>query len=335
MKRVKKRRRTSRRSGSPRWGLTLEEMCKEKLHHKEDGRFENPWNPLDARTVGNVIRWKLEKNSYHNQPRWVIPHVYPVELDEVFKADLTVTYLGHATLLIQINGVILITDPVFSDLSVYLRRKTRLPITKKALKDLTHGVLISHNHYDHLSMKAVRYLRNKTFIVPLGFERYFRSKKSASPICLDWFDEITYKGLKITFLPSQHWSRRTLRDTNRTLWGGFLIEGQAGSVFYSGDSGYFQGFKEIGNRFRIDVAILPIGAFAPRWLMKPVHLSPYEAVKAALDLKASTLIPCHWGTFQISDEPLLLPIQLLTRIKHEAPPPVEIIPLMPGKTFKE
>lgn len=317
----------------PPLGSLLEKISKERLHHKEGGGFENPWQPLDSRTLANVIRWKLEKNSYKHLSRGKAPPVYPVEIDRVFSGNLTVTYLGHATMLIQMDGIILLTDPVFSDLSIYLKRKTKLPISRKTLRELTKVVLISHNHYDHFSMKAVRYLRDKVFVVPLGFKRYFRSRKSTKPICLDWFEQASFQGLKITFLPSQHWSRRTLRDTNRTLWGGFLIEGSAGSVYFSGDTGYFQGFKEIGSRFNIDIALLPIGAFAPRWLMKPVHLSPYEAVRAARDLKASFMIPFHWGTYQISDEPLLLPIQLLERIRYRDSNLIEIIPLMPGKTF--
>ena len=199
---------------------------------------------------------------------------------------------------------------------------------------MVHGILISHNHYDHLSLKVARSLRGRAFFVPLGFRRYFRSKRYAPPHCLDWFDSVSFKGLRITFLPAQHWSRRTLRDTNRTLWGSFLIEGPAGSVYYGGDSGYYPGFREIGDRFQIDIAVLPIGAFAPRWLMKAVHMSPYEAVKAACDLKASTLIPCHWGTYQISEEPLNLPIQILERIRREVRSPVDIAPLLPGETYR-
>ncbi len=316
-------------------GISLEQMCREKLHHIGNGHFENPWNPLDPRTLRDVIRWKMERNtSYRRLPKEGPPPVYPVDLERIFKGSLTVTYIGHATLLIQIDGIVLITDPVFSDLSVYLRRKIHLPLAKRTLKGMVQGILISHNHYDHFSLKARRYLRNKTFIVPVGFKRYFRSKKFPYPICLDWFDSFIFKGLRITFLPTQHWSRRTLRDTNRTLWGGFLIEGSSGSVYFGGDSGYFHGFRELGQRFHIDIAILPIGAFAPRWLMKTVHLSPYEAVKAAIDLKAETMIPCHWGTYQISEEPLLLPIRLLKRIKQNLAPPLEIVPLMPGETYE-
>jgi len=289
-------------------GMPLEQMCRERWHHRNDGRFLNPWQPLDPRTLAKVIRWKLERSDYRHLPKGEAPPITPVNLSKIFGEKLTVTYLGHATLLIQMDGVTLLTDPVFGNLSPYLRRKTDFPISRKVLREITRGVLISHNHYDHFSLRALRLLRRKTYVTPLGFERYFHSRKSEGPICLDWFDSISFENLTITLLPVQHWSRRTLRDTNRTLWGGFLIEGPSGSVFFGGDSGYFRGFRELGKKFRIDIAILPIGAFAPRWLMKAVHMSPYEAVKAARDLKASTLIPCHWGTYQISDEPLTLPV---------------------------
>ncbi len=313
--------------------VSLEQMCLERMHHTGDGRFVNPWSPMDARTLRNVIRWKMERTTYQHLPKGTPPPVTPVDTNRIFEGDLTVTFLGHTTLIIQVDGVALVTDPIFSNLSPYLKRKTKLPLPRKALKEIVQGALVSHNHFDHLSLRAARYLRGKTFITPLGFKRYFRSRKSIPPVCLDWYDSVIFKGLKITFLPAQHWSRRTLRDTNRTLWGGFLIEGKTGSVYFSGDSGYFPGFREIGKRFRIDVAILPIGAFAPRWLMKPVHMSPYEAVRAAMDLKTRTMIPCHWGTYQISDEPLSFPIQLLRRIKEERRPPLEILPLLPGETF--
>ncbi len=313
--------------------MPLEKMCLERSHHKRDGRFENPWGPLDARTLRNVIRWKMERNAFRHFPKGPPPPVLPVRLDRVFSEKITVTYLGHATLLIQMNGIVFLTDPVFSSLSPYLTRKTKLPISRRVLKEIVHGVLISHNHYDHLSLKAARYFRGKTFITPLGFKRYFRSKKARPPVCLDWFDRVVFKDFNITFLPTQHWSRRTLRDTNRTLWGGFLIEGPSGSLYFGGDSGYFPGFKALGKRFHIDIAILPIGAFAPRWLMKPVHMSPYEAVKAALDLKARVFIPCHWGSYQISDEPLTLPYRLIRRIKEDLAPPIDIVPLLPGETY--
>ena len=333
MKIARRRKRAFRHALPPPEGLTLEEMCQRKLHHGIGGRFRNPWQPLDPRTLAKVIRWKLEKGSYRHLPKGKPPPVTQVNLQRIFNGNVTVTYLGHATLLIQMGGIVLITDPVLSNLSPYLKRKTRLPLSRQILKEITHIVLISHNHYDHFSLRAARLFRRKLFITPQGFKRYFHSRNAGPPICLDWFDHITYESLKITFLPTQHWSRRTLWDTNLTLWGGFLLESPAGSVYFGGDSGYFSGFKELGTRFKIDVAILPIGAFAPRWLMKPVHLSPYEAVKAAVDLKASVMIPCHWGTYQISDEPISLPIQLLERIKNDVKPPIDIVPLKPGETF--
>ncbi len=313
--------------------MPLERMCRERWHHGRDGKFVNPWQSIDPRTLANVIRWKLERNTYRHLPKGTPPPVVPVDLRKVFQGDITITFLGHATFLLQVGGSVLITDPVFSNLSPYLKRRTRLPVSRKVLREITQAVLISHNHYDHFSPRALRLLRRKTAFTPLGFERYFHNAKKGSPICMDWYDQVSFGNLTLTFLPTQHWSRRTLRDTNLTLWGAFLIESPAGSIYFGGDSGYFHGYREIGSRFKIDVALLPIGAFAPRWLMKPVHLSPYEAVRAARDLKASTLIPCHWGTYQISDEPLDLPIHLLTRIKEESNLPVLIAPLLPGETF--
>jgi L-ascorbate metabolism protein UlaG (beta-lactamase superfamily) len=333
MRILRKRKRKVTAHHHPPGETSLEQMCLERRHHKTGGRFENPWGPLDPRTLAKVIRWKLDKSDYRHLPKGKPPHVIPVNLSNVFNGNLTVTYLGHASLLIQLDGIILLTDPVFSNLSPYLKRKTRLPLSRRILRELTHAILISHNHYDHLSLRAIRFFRRKAFITPLGFERYFHYKKYGPPQCLDWFDQVTYESLKITFLPTQHWSRRTLWDTNLTLWGGFLIEGPSGSVFFGGDTGYFPGFRELGDKFHIDIAILPIGAFAPRWLMKSVHLSPYEAVKVAMDLKATTMIPCHWGTYQISDEPLTLPLQLLKKLRQSRTLPVEIAPLLPGETF--
>lgn len=317
----------------PAEGMSLERMCRERWHHRPDGRFETPWQPLDPRTLTKVIRWKLDRDSRRSRPKGAPLPVTPVNLRKVFSGNLTVTFLGHSTLLIQMDGITLLTDPVFSNLSPYLKRKVPLPLSRKLLREITQVVLISHNHYDHFSLRALRLLRDKAYITPLGFERYFHARRVGVPITLDWFDQVSFKSLKITLLPVQHWSRRTLRDTNRTLWGGYLIEGPSGTIFFGGDTGYYAGFKELGTRFHIDVAILPIGAFAPRWLMKTVHLSPYEAVKTALDLRAATLIPCHWGTYQISDEPLTFPLDLLNGIKSRIPLPLTIFPLLPGETY--
>jgi L-ascorbate metabolism protein UlaG (beta-lactamase superfamily) len=165
------------------------------------------------------------------------------------------------------------------------------------------AVLVSHNHYDHLDLPTVEQV-GAPVVAGLGLERWFRDRGLAATE-LGWWGSTKVGPVRVTFVPAQHWSRRGLLDTNRTLWGGFVVEGSGATVYHSGDTAYFGGFAEIGARFpAIDAALLPIGAYDPAWFMEPMHMNPEQALQAFVDLGARTFVAMHWGTFKLADEPL-------------------------------
>ena len=176
-------------------------------------------------------------------------------------------------------------------------------------------VLISHNHYDHLDEPTILALAknpNTRFFVPLRLRDWFEDRGISNVEELDWWEGVTYKGVKIICTPAQHFSGRWVTDRNTTLWCSWVIIGNGRRLYFGGDSGYFRGFAEIGKRFGpFDLALLPIGAYEPREMMKPLFMSPADAVQASIDLKTKKMIGIHWGTFQRGDEPLGEPPKLL------------------------
>jgi L-ascorbate metabolism protein UlaG (beta-lactamase superfamily) len=173
-------------------------------------------------------------------------------------------------------------------------------------------LMISHNHYDHLDAPTVRRLgRDTPVVVPGGLGRWFRRRGFSEVTELDWWESVQVGALQVAFEPAHHWSRRGLFDHCASLWGGWVLTAPGGPrVYHAGDSGYGPFFAEIGSRYSgIDVAMLPVGAYAPRWFMRPMHMDPEEAVQAAHDVGAPVMVPMHWGTFQLSREPVLEPIE--------------------------
>ena len=227
--------------------------------------------------------------------------------------DPGLTWIGHATFLAHLDGVRFLTDPVFSYRASPLpfAGPQRLVAPGVALRELPQVdfAVISHDHYDHADLAAVRALaaRGVRFVVPRGVRELVRSA-GGDAIELEWWRSADVCGLRVTCVPAQHFSGRGLFDRNRRLWAGFVIEGRARRVYHAGDTGYFAGFSEIGSRLGpIDVALLPIGAYLPREMMQRVHMNPEEAVRAALDLRARSTVGMHFGTFDLADEPLAEP----------------------------
>jgi L-ascorbate metabolism protein UlaG (beta-lactamase superfamily) len=177
------------------------------------------------------------------------------------------------------------------------------------LPDVT-AVLVTHNHYDHLDAGVYRSLRDEVAVVaPIGMGRWMRRRGCKRVIELQWWQQTKVGDLQVTLVPACHWSRRGIFDTNSVLWGGYVIEGDGHSVYHSGDTAWFEGFGEIGRRFPdLDAAMLPIGGYQPPWFMEHYHLNPEQAGRAYLDLGARHLVPMHWGTLQLTDEPLCEPI---------------------------
>ena len=225
----------------------------------------------------------------------------------------TATWVGHSTLLVQMEGLTFLTDPIWS--------KTASPISWAgprryvppgvALDDLppVDFVLVSHNHYDHLDLASLERLARRDpltrFLVPLGNAELLRSRGIQNVDELDWGDTLSVAGVRATCLPAQHWSRRGLFDGRSTLWCSWSVVGPERRFYFAGDSGYFDGYAAIGEALGpFDLAALPIGAYEPQAMMRPYHLDPEEAVRAGRDLRARRIVGVHFGTFDLSDEPM-------------------------------
>jgi L-ascorbate metabolism protein UlaG (beta-lactamase superfamily) len=229
------------------------------------------------------------------------------------QADQTlVTWVGHATYVIQIGGLTVLTDPVWSRKIPGVRpRLTPAGVDWRALPRID-AVLISHNHYDHLDAPTIRRLpRNTPVLVPANLAGWFHRRGFLDVTELDWWESREIGSVRFDFVPAHHWSRRTLTDTNRSLWGGWLLTNRNGTrVYFAGDTGYGHWFRKIAQRYPdIDLALLPVGAYDPPWFYRAVHMNPEEAVQACLDLGARRMAPMHWGAFVLSSEPVLQPLQ--------------------------
>jgi L-ascorbate metabolism protein UlaG (beta-lactamase superfamily) len=260
--------------------------------------------------------WRLVRES-HEQP--MTGSHRPVEL--VKSQDLGVTFIGHSSFLLQMDGRKVLIDPVFAKRLVVLRRQRRPGLLVEELPPIDL-VLLTHAHMDHLDVsslrrviRATRRLTGKTpkVVVPKGVEDLVSSLGFSQVHGLAWWEQIDIQGLHVTMTPCRHWGARMFRDTHRG-YGGYVIEGTDHSVYHSGDTAYFDGFSEIGARLKPQVALLPIGAYFPD-SYRTVHTSPEEAVRAFLELGADKMVPMHYGTFRLGREPMDEPLQ---RLKAEA-----------------
>jgi L-ascorbate metabolism protein UlaG (beta-lactamase superfamily) len=260
--------------------------------------------------------WCVVRES-HEQP--MTGSHRPVEL--VSSQDIGVTFIGHSSFLLQINGRNVLVDPVFAKRLVVLRRQ-RLPGLLAEELPAIDLVLLTHAHMDHLDISSLRRvirvtrrLTGKTpeVVVPRGVEDLVATLGFSKVHGLAWWQQIDLQGLRVTMTPCQHWGARMFRDTHRG-YGGYVINNRDHSIYHSGDTAYFDGFREIGARLKPQVALLPIGAYFPD-SYRTVHTSPEEAVKAFLELGAEQMIPMHYGTFRLGREPMDEPLQ---RLRAEA-----------------
>ncbi|WP_157243550.1 MBL fold metallo-hydrolase [Algoriphagus resistens] len=239
------------------------------------------------------------------------------------KSSNAIIPLGHASFIVDINGERLLIDPVVSS-NKLLKRYTKVPFNLPELNNVDY-LLLSHNHRDHLDKSSVKQLArlNPDAVILTGLEIGKILKRWGVNNQIQeagWYQQFnTSSSLSIDFIPTQHWSRRWLSDTNIHLWGSFMIQDNVSNktIYYGSDSGYGKHFTDIGNDYDIDIAMIGIGAYEPQWFMKPAHTGPSDAIKAVKDLKARQWIPMHYGTFDLSDEPIFYPEQILREEHRE------------------
>ncbi|TCV97476.1 L-ascorbate metabolism protein UlaG (beta-lactamase superfamily) [Luteibacter rhizovicinus] len=290
-------------------------------HHTPTG-FRN-LEP-NTRVSGDLKRWRRERREaglpkapekgYEDfVTRWWQPADFATAGDAAW-------WLGHATVLVRRGGLHVVTDPVLSRRASPLsfagpERRTPTPATVADLPRID-VVMLSHNHYDHLDGPTVRALVKRfpdvAFVVPLGLGRWFAQAGIGNVRELDWWESTTVAGATFTLVPARHWSARTPWDTNRTLWGGWVMEHEGFRFWFAGDTGYSEKLAEIASRLgTIDLAAIPIGAYAPRWFMGGQHVDPAQAVRLHRELGCVRSMAIHWGVFELADESLDEPPELL------------------------
>ncbi|HEY0143881.1 MAG TPA: MBL fold metallo-hydrolase [Thermoanaerobaculia bacterium] len=288
--------RLERMRRSPQWG---------------DGRFENkPPQKTDSSLMENI---RLYRQGQIREPRIPIP-VVPLSLGAPASQELRAIWFGHATVLVELDGVRIMTDPVLSDvvspIPIGPRRFHRPPIALAGLANVD-AVVVSHDHYDHLDMKSVQHLaaRGTHFFLPLGIGAHLERWKvpPAQIHEMDWWESAQVKGVQIHCTPSRHYSGRKRMD-NSTLWSSWTIRGSQRSVYFSGDTGYARHFAEVRKRLgEIDLTVIKVGAYGETWL--DIHMDPESAVQAHVDLGGKTMLPVHWATFNLSyhawEEPIV------------------------------
>jgi len=293
--------------------------------HFDGKRFYNPDAP-QAPGLRQVFRWKLTSRP-EPSPSFISDVEQSVPPSRVEGSALRTTLVNHSTVLLQQPDSNILTDPLWSEraspLSWIGPRRRRKPGVSWDNLPRIDAVLISHNHYDHLDLPTLRRLAargDSTFIVPIGGARLLRSQNIGPVHELDWGESFSLPGYTVHSVPAMHFASRGIHDRNRTLWCGYVIESPERLVYFAGDTGFGRHFAQIRERFGSPhLALLPIGAYEPRWFMSSVHMSPDEAVRAHQILGAKTSIAIHHGTFQLADEGLDTPEkQLIACAQHES-----------------
>jgi len=316
--------------------LSLREIVLKKIHHGKD-RFVNPFNSKNFRNPWQMIKWKLFSKNYFKAFYKQEP-VIPVSIDwEPVKRSkgLSITFIKHASVMIKDMDKCILVDPVFFGISGLFKDFSPLASDIKEMPRPDH-VLITHGHYDHMDKPSLASLGKDTHVItPLGYNEIFDDLKMNRRTPMDWFDTFSEGKMEITLLPCNHWTMRNpFVGPNRSLWGSFLIKTAGGfTIYISGDTGYFEGFREIGEEFSIDLAIFNLGAYEPRWFMATSHMNPHETVRAFQELRARHLFIVHWGTFRLGDEPVHFPPIDLNRELEKEGISDRVIDLKHGQTL--
>ncbi|NNF98595.1 MAG: hypothetical protein HKM93_04400 [Desulfobacteraceae bacterium] len=291
-------------------GLSMREISQQKLHHG-NGVYLNPFNSQGRKSFLSVLKWKmLSKNHFKKQ--YATEVETPIHIDFkpiVDHQGASVTFIAHASVMIKDQGHSVVVDPVFYGLFPTIHDFSPLTFDISAMPVPDH-VLITHGHYDHLDKESLKYLSPASHVIaPLGYEAVMNEVNARNHTALDWYDRFEDANFEIILLPCNHWTMRNpIVGPNHSLWGAYLVKTPSGlTIFISGDTAYYDGFKEIGEQFDIDLAILSLGAYEPRWFMKDSHMNPPETVRAFQELRAGKLLIVHWGTFRLGDEPVYIP----------------------------
>jgi N-acyl-phosphatidylethanolamine-hydrolysing phospholipase D len=338
-----------------------------KKHHRPDG-FQNNYQSFRGKRWHELLRWRWQAwRAGHPRPlSSLIPVVAPdlgfihANAQAGVAMQPAATWIGHITVLVQIGGLNILTDPVFSARCspVQWAGPKRQTTPGLSLGQLPHidVVLLSHNHYDHMDEASLVALAKQAggaplFITPLGHKAWFARRGIHRVIELDWWDTHVLEAtphsarIPVTLTPAQHWSARTATDALRSLWGGFAVLAPDCHLFFAGDTAYSKDFVDIRHHFArahtpelgggFDLALLPIGAYEPRWFMKDQHVNPEEAVQIFKDLGCKRALAVHWGCFQLTDEALDEPPKALaTALKSAALPPERFAVLAVGETMR-
>ncbi|HWO57042.1 MAG TPA: MBL fold metallo-hydrolase [bacterium] len=296
--------------------------------HFDGKRFLNP-DPKPMAGGGSMLKWILNREPGHwNDWTEVAPQPPPPE--RVGAGQLRVTFINHATVLLQLDGLNILTDPIWAERASPFtwmgpRRHKAPGIALDALPPID-VVLVSHNHYDHMdpvSLQTLQTLHHPRTIVTLGNRAFLEPLGIPIAAELDWWQTVDLSpGVRLHCVPAQHFSGRGFCDRSATLWAGFVLESMAGNVYFAADTGWGPHLEDIGQRFGpFRLALLPIGAFRPRWFMSPVHISPEEAIKVHRLVRAAVTVPIHYGTFHLGDDGETEPVEVLHAALAQEPDP--------------
>lgn len=277
--------------------------------HYDGERFYHAGRSSD-KSFWSVIKWTFTRPDA-NYPDWIENSYKPELPTSLDLAQVAVTFVNHASFLLQTKNYNFLTDPLWSERTSPVNfagpKRIRKPGIELDQLPAIQFILISHNHYDHMDIDTIEKLHEKfspVFIMPLGNATYLEHIKGLKVVELDWWESHTINSAKITLVPARHWSSRTLTDKRKALWGGFVVEADQQKIYFSGDSGYSETvFKKIGETFKgFDLSLLPIGAYEPRWFMKENHMNPEEAVIVHQEVQSAQSLGMHYGCFRLSDE---------------------------------
>ncbi len=301
-------------------------------------RFSNTDNSSNERSFGEIIKWSFNKKNPSPEYLEIKQLKDPILLE---RNKPYAIWIGHASFLVFNGDITVLFDPIFSERASPLKFAGPKRLIKPALKiselPKVDIIAISHNHYDHFDISSLKKVQkrfpNVRILIPKGDKRLLKKYNLKNGEEFIWWQETKISNSTLTFTPTQHWSARGINDRNKSLWGSWFLNYGTKNIFHAGDTGYSKDFKKIRKRLgAVDFAMIPIGAYAPKWFMGYSHVNPEEALNIAIDLEAEESVGMHWGTFILTDEPVLEPRARLNKIAKEKD--INFYTVLPG-TFIE